>query len=61
MLTSKQMNILRNTPGRKNWQRDYYDHIIRNEKSHRRIKKYIIKNPLNWKKDLLNDERLPED
>ncbi len=25
ILTSKQINIIRNTPGCKNWQNDYYD------------------------------------
>ncbi len=45
MLTSKQINILRNTPGQTNWQHDYYDHIIRNPESYLRIKQYIIDNP----------------
>jgi len=49
--TSKQINILGNAPGRKNWQRDYYDHIIRNEKSYQNIKNYIINNPKKWKED----------
>ena len=33
------------------WQRDYYEHIIRNEKAYQNIRNYIIKNPANWKKD----------
>ncbi len=33
------------------WQSRYYDHIIRDEKSYNNITKYIINNPLNWKKD----------
>jgi putative transposase len=33
------------------WQRNYYEHIIRDEKSYYRISEYIIKNPKNWKKD----------
>jgi hypothetical protein len=33
------------------WQRNYYEHIIRNEQSYKRISNYIIKNPENWKKD----------
>jgi len=47
MLTSKQINILRNTPGQPNWQHDYYDHIIRNHASYLRIKQYIIDNVIN--------------
>lgn len=30
------------------WQRNYYEHIIRNEKDLYRIRKYIIENPLKW-------------
>jgi putative transposase len=33
------------------WQRNYYDHIIRNEKSYCRIADYIINNPLKWQDD----------
>ncbi len=55
MQTSKQMNILRNTPGVKNWQPNYYDHIIRNEKSYHNISNYIINNPSKWENDKLNN------
>ncbi|MFW5851506.1 MAG: hypothetical protein ACOCWB_04725 [Bacteroidota bacterium] len=51
MQTSKQINIVRSTPGRKNWQADYYDHVIRDRESYYRIKQYIINNPKNWNKD----------
>lgn len=37
-------------PG-KLWQRNYYEHIIRDEESHYRISEYIINNPENWKED----------
>jgi len=33
------------------WQRNYYEHIIRDEKSYQRISEYIINNPKNWKED----------
>ena len=33
------------------WQRNYYEHIIRDEKSYPRISEYIINNPKNWKED----------
>lgn len=33
------------------WQSRYYDHIIRNDESFRRIKKYIGENPLKWGND----------
>jgi len=37
------------------WQRNYYDHIIRNEKSYNLIAEYIKTNPSRWKYDSLND------
>ncbi len=33
------------------WQRNYYEHIIRNEETYLKISNYIINNPLNWKED----------
>ena len=33
------------------WQRNYYDHIIRNEKSGNQIRQYILDNPVNWEND----------
>ena len=32
-------------------QRNYYEHIIRNEKEYLLIKQYIQNNPLNWERD----------
>ncbi|MCB0835138.1 MAG: transposase, partial [Bacteroidetes bacterium] len=31
------------------WQERYYDHIIRDQESLQRIRKYITDNPKNWK------------
>ena len=36
------------------WQRSFYDHIIRNEKSLLKIREYIINNPLKWEYDSEN-------
>lgn len=33
------------------WQRNYYEHVIRNEASLERIRDYILNNPLHWEKD----------
>jgi REP element-mobilizing transposase RayT len=33
------------------WQRNYYEHIIRNENSYLKIAEYIINNPKTWEKD----------
>jgi len=48
MITSKQINMIRNTPKQKNWQAIYHDHIIRNKNSYHCIQNYIKDNPLNW-------------
>ena len=33
------------------WQRNYFEHIIRNETEYREIRKYIADNPKNWERD----------
>lgn len=33
------------------WQRNYYEHIIRNDDELRRIRHYIVNNPLHWELD----------
>jgi len=48
MNSAKQINQMRNTPGISVWQRNYYEHIIRDEKSLENIRNYIINNPLQW-------------
>ncbi|MBP7152652.1 MAG: transposase [Paludibacteraceae bacterium] len=49
--TTKQINQLRQTPMQPLWQRNYYEHIIRNEIELNRIRQYIIDNPKKWKTD----------
>jgi putative transposase len=36
------------------WQRSYYEHIIRHEKSLNRIRQYILDNPAHWDADCEN-------
>jgi putative transposase len=38
------------------WQRSFYDHIIRNEKSLYKIRTYISNNPINWSIDRNNPD-----
>lgn len=45
------INSIRQTPGKKIWQRNYYDHIIRDENEYDQITEYIKSNPKNWKTD----------
>ena len=55
MQTSKQINILRNSVGKKTWQPNYHDHVIRDDAEYQRIKEYIITNPIRWIDDMYND------
>ena len=48
---TKRINILRNAPGVPIWQRNYYEHIIRNEEDYERIFNYIATNPSKWAED----------
>ena len=38
------------------WQRNYHDHIIRNDKDYIRIAEYIINNPTRWQEDRFYQE-----
>ena len=33
------------------WQRNYYEHVIRNEQDYQATYDYILANPMNWEKD----------
>jgi REP-associated tyrosine transposase len=43
------------------WQRNYYEHIIRDEDSLHHIREYIATNPLRWELDRENPQRTGED
>jgi len=46
---TKQINLLNNNGSV--WQRNYYEHIIRNEQAYQTISVYIMNNPLKWNDD----------
>ena len=48
---ARRINALRGTPGASVWQRNYYEHIIRNEDALNRIRQYIADNPRRWELD----------
>jgi len=54
MNTAKYINQLRDATGHPFWQRNYYEHIIRNENELNRIREYIQNNPLKWDLDREN-------
>lgn len=47
-VSTKHINIMRATTGCPVWQRNYYEHIIRDEKSLSRIRDYIANNSRQW-------------
>jgi REP element-mobilizing transposase RayT len=46
---TKSINLLRNTPGASVWQRNYYEHIIRNDGDLKAIRACIVNNPARWR------------
>ncbi len=49
--SARRINESRNAPGTPIWQRNYYEHIIRNDDALNRIRQYIADNPANWETD----------
>ncbi len=54
MNSAKRINRLRDSPGTFVWQRNYYEHIIRDEPELARIREYIHDNPMHWELDREN-------
>jgi REP element-mobilizing transposase RayT len=48
---AKRINPLRGVTGVPVWQRNYYEHIIRSDRSLDRIRNYIAANPARWAED----------
>ena len=46
--STKQINLMNDTPGETIWQRNFYDRIVRDEKELDRIRAYIMANPSHW-------------
>jgi putative transposase len=55
--SAKAINKERGLRGVPVWQRNYYDHIIRNELELDRVRQYIINNPQNWDTDKNNQNQ----
>ncbi|MBE7487061.1 transposase [bacterium] len=53
-VSTRRINEQHAMPGAKFWQRNYYEHIIRNEADLDRIREYIENNSLRWELDKLN-------
>jgi len=46
--------------GQRLWQRNYYEHIIRNEDELNRLREYIVNNPMQWTMDEENPDRIEQ-
>ncbi len=51
--SAKRVNLERQTPGKPFWQRNYYEHVIRDDEDFDRIWNYVVNNVLTWEKDSL--------
>lgn len=56
-VSTRKINRIRNTPGGPVWQRNYYEHILRDEAALNRIRQYIGDNPRQWAEDENNPSR----
>ena len=52
-IAARKINAVRGAPGARVWQRNYYEHIVRDEADLRRIREYVEHNPATWAKDPL--------
>jgi REP element-mobilizing transposase RayT len=57
--TTKQINATPETGIKKLWQRNYYEHVIRNEAKLNEIRQYIVDNPAKWDTDEENPNAQP--
>lgn len=58
--TTRLINALRGTPGASVWQRNYYEHVVRDERDLERIRAYIDANPARWEEDSYHPRFLAE-
>ncbi len=56
-VSTKRINEMRKTPGAKLWQRNYFEHIVRNPNSLDRIREYIGTNARFWQSDKENPDK----
>ena len=59
-VSTRRISEIRSTTGAPVWQRNYYEHIIRNQDEFNKIREYIATNPLRWMSDPENPERICE-
>ena len=57
--SGRRINRLTNSTGQPVWQRNFYEHVIRDETSLHTIREYIVNNPAKWSEDRYNPRNLP--
>jgi REP element-mobilizing transposase RayT len=50
-VSTRKMNAARSTLGAPVWQRNYYEHVVRDEEELAAIREYILGNPARWDED----------
>jgi len=55
---TKRISAVRQQPGSPVWQRNYYEHVIRDEDDYNRIIEYIDTNPQRWLDDSLHPDKV---
>ena len=55
--SSRRINSVRGTSGIPVWQRNYYEHVIRDERELYNTRQYILENPMKWQEDPENPHR----
>ena len=51
-ISARRINQYRRTPGMRFWQRNYHEHIIRNNVEWNQIRQYVQQNPIRWEDDI---------
>jgi len=51
------VNLMRNSGSAQVWQRNYYEHVVRDEAELNHIRRYILNNPLQWEMDRENPDK----
>ena len=56
--STRYINQHRQMPGTRIWQRNYYEHVLRDNTDLQRIRQYVTDNPMQWELDRLHPENL---
>jgi len=56
--STRRINLLSKTPSRTIWQRNYYEHVVREESELEHVREYIVNNPSRWADDEENPDML---